>query len=310
MDLNWLEDLVAVAEEESFSKAAKRRHVTQPALSRRVRALEEWLGTPLFERTTHTLALTPAGESFRPIAEDVLRRLLMGRQEALEVARLRAETIYFAATHALSQTFFPQWIHQVQSASATAAVQLVAVNFASCEQMLLDGKVQFILAHYHPGLMTGLDCDQFQRIELGTDTLIPVSAPSNSRRRRQRSAEPCHALPATPNKPLPYLAYHPGSGVGRIVASFLEASEQPACLAPSFSAPVMLLIDMARKGRGVTWAPRSLVSADLVANRLVPAGGKDWEIAISICLFRSRARSTKAAETFWSAAKKVRTALE
>src|SRR5262245_19273892 len=105
MDLNWLEDLVAVAEEENFSKDAKRRHVTQTALSRRVRALEEWLGTPLFERTTHTLALTPAGETFRPIAEDVLRRLLMGRQEALEVARLRAETIYFAATHALSQTF-------------------------------------------------------------------------------------------------------------------------------------------------------------------------------------------------------------
>jgi DNA-binding transcriptional LysR family regulator len=310
MDLNWLEDLVAVAEEESFSKAAKRRHITQPALSRRVRALEEWLGTQLFERTTHTLALTPAGESFRPIAEDVLRRLVMGRQEALEVARLRAETIYFAATHALSQTFFPKWIHQVQSTSATAAVQLVAVNFASCEQMLLDGKVQFILAHYHPGLMTGLDSDQFQRIELGTDILIPVSAPSRSSRRPRRPAEPCFKLPGTPNNPLPYLAYHPGSGVGRIVASFLEASEQPACLAPGFSAPVMLLIDMARKGGGVTWAPRSLVRGDLATHRLVPAGGKDWEFAISICLFRSRARSTKAAETFWSAAKKVGAALE
>jgi DNA-binding transcriptional LysR family regulator len=310
MDLNWLEDLVAVAEEESFSKAAKRRHVTQPALSRRIRALEEWLGTPLFERTTHTLALTPACETFRPIAEDVLRRLVMGRQEALEVARLRAETIYFAATHALSQTFFPKWIHQVQSASATAAVQLVAVNFAGCEQMLLDGKVQFILAHYHPGLMTGLDCDQFQRIELGTDVLIPVSAPSMSSRRPRRPADPCFKLPGAPNNPLPYLTYHPGSGVGRIVASFLEASEQPACLAPSFSAPVMLLIDMARKGRGVTWAPRSLIRGDLATHRLVPAGGKDWEFAISICLFRSRARSTKAAETFWSAAKKIETALE
>lgn len=310
MDLNWLEDLAAVAEEESFSKAAKRRHVTQPALSRRIRALEEWLGTPLFERTTHTLALTPAGETFRPIAEDVLRRLLMGRQEALEIARLRSETIYFAATHALSQTFFPKWIHQVQSASATAAVQLVAVNFASCEAMLLDAQVQFLLAHYHPGSVTRLDSDRFQRIELGTDILVPVSGPSKSSRRPQRAVEPCYALPGTPSKPLPYLAYHPGSGVGRIVASFLEASEQPPCLKPSFSAPVMLLIDMARKGRGLTWAPRSLVRADLAAGRLVPAGGKDWEIAISICLFRSRARSTNAAETFWSAAKKVRTTLE
>jgi DNA-binding transcriptional LysR family regulator len=151
--------------------------------------------------------------------------------------------------------------------------------------------------------MTRLDSDQFQRIELGTDVLIPVSVPSKSSRQRRRPAEPCYALPGTPNKPLPYLAYHPGSGVGRIVASFLDASEQPARLAPSFSAPVMLLIDMARQGRGVTWAPYSLVRDDLAAGRLVRAGDKDWEIAISICLFRSRARSTNAAETFWGAAK-------
>ena len=76
MDLVWLEDFLAIAEEGGFSRAAKRRHVTQPALSRRIRSLEEWLGTPLFERSTHTITLTPAGESFRPVAEDVLRRVL------------------------------------------------------------------------------------------------------------------------------------------------------------------------------------------------------------------------------------------
>src|SRR5215831_9084774 len=133
MDLVWLEDFLAIAEEGGFSRAAERRHVTQPALSRRIRALEDWLGTPLFERSTHTLALTPAGESFRPIAEDVLRRVMMGRQEALEVARLKAETIHFAATHTLSQTFFPKWIQKIQNAKPMPAIQLVAVNFAACE---------------------------------------------------------------------------------------------------------------------------------------------------------------------------------
>ena len=107
MDLVWLEDFLAIAEEGGFSRAAERRHVTQPALSRRIKSLEEWLGTQLFERSTHTITLTAAGESFRPVAEDVLRRVLVGREEALEVARLKAETITFVATHSLSQTFFP-----------------------------------------------------------------------------------------------------------------------------------------------------------------------------------------------------------
>jgi LysR family transcriptional regulator, hypochlorite-specific transcription factor HypT len=308
MDLIWLEDFLAIAEEGGFSRAAERRHVTQPALSRRIRSLEEWLGTPLFERSTHTLKLTPAGETFRPVAEDVLRRIQLGREEALEVARLKAETIHFAATHALSQMFFPGWIRKIESAKAGAAVQLVAVNFAGCEKLLLDAQVQFLLTHYHPSLVSRLDTDRYQRIELDTDVLVPISAPAPSSARRRSGprgearGKPRFALPGSADAALPYLSYHPGSGVGRIVSAFLAAKHPDASLAPSFSAPVMLLIDMARQGRGVTWAPRNLVADDLSSGRLFRAGGAEWDIEIGICLFRSRARMTNAAERFWSAA--------
>lgn len=307
MDLIWLEDFLAIAEEGGFSRAAERRHVTQPALSRRVRALEEWLGTALFERSTHTLTLTPAGETFRPVAEDILRRVLVGREEALEVARLKAETITFAATHALSQTFFPDWIRKVESARAQAAIQLVAANFGACEKLLFDAQVQFLLSHHHPLLTSRLDTDRFQRIELDTDVLVPVSAPGPARPARggrRKPAEPRYALPGSAGAPLPYLAYHPGSGVGRIVSAVISAKDSPYWLEPTFSAPVMLLINMAREGKGITWAPRSLVRDDLKNGRLLQAGPKDCDIKISVCLFRSRARMTNAAETFWSTIQK------
>jgi DNA-binding transcriptional LysR family regulator len=308
MDLVWLEDFLAIAEEGGFSRAAERRHVTQPALSRRIRSLEEWLGTPLFERRTHTLKLTPAGESFRSVAEDVLRRVQLGREEALEVTRLKAETVHFAATHALSQMFFPDWIRKIESAKPGAAVQLVAVNFAGCEKLLLEAQVQFLLTHYHPSLVTRLDSERYQRIELDSDVLVPISAPvsSTARERSGRrggpSAKPRFALPGSAGQPLPYLSYHPGSGVGRIVSAFLAAKDPAAALAPSFAAPVMLLIDMARQGRGVTWAPRNLVADDLSSGRLLRAGAEEWDIEIGICLFRSRVRMTSAAERFWKAA--------
>ncbi|MGJ4945543.1 LysR family transcriptional regulator [Bradyrhizobium sp. HKCCYLS1011] len=308
MDLVWLEDFLAVAEESGFSRAAERRHVTQPALSRRIKALEEWLGAPLFERSTHNVTLTSAGESFLPVAEDVLRRVLNGREEALEAARFKAETIHFVATHALSQTFFPDWIRRVDRAGAGAAIQLVASNFAGCERLLLDAQAHFLLAHYHPTLTSRLEPDRFQRIELDRDVLIPISAPAPKKATRsggQRRAVPRYALPGASNAPLPYLTYHPGSGVGRIVTSFLATKEPSASLAPSFSAPVMLLVNMAREGRGITWAPRSLVEGDIHSGRLLRAGPKEWDIDISICLFRSRARITSAAEAFWSTIKKL-----
>jgi DNA-binding transcriptional LysR family regulator len=250
--------------------------------------------------------LTPAGETFRHVAEDVLRRVLAGRQEAHEVARLKAETIYVAATHSLSQTFFPEWIRQAETDGPGAAIQLVAANFAACEKLLLDAQAQFLLAHYHPSIESRLDADRFQRIDLDTDVLVPITAPTTkraSRGGRRKPAEPRYALPGSADAPLPYLAYHPGSGVGRIVASFLSKAP-PCCLVPSFSAPVTLLVEMAREGRGLTWAPRSLIENDLASGRLMRAGAENWDIAIGVCLFRSRARMTNAAEAFWSTVQK------
>ncbi|MET1083646.1 MAG: LysR family transcriptional regulator [Burkholderiales bacterium] len=75
MELAWLEDFLALVDCGNFSRAAERRHVTQPAFSRRVRALEAWVGAALFDRRTHAVALTRAGERFRPVAEEALRRL-------------------------------------------------------------------------------------------------------------------------------------------------------------------------------------------------------------------------------------------
>jgi len=135
--------------------------------------------------------------------------------------------------------------------------------------------------------------------------LIPVSAPVGRTSRRGK-AKPRYVLPASEAAALPYLSYHPGSGIGRIVTAVLAGKEPAAALVPSFAAPVMLLIDMAREGRGITWAPRSLVEDDLASGRLLRAGTEAWDIAISICLFRPRSRMTNAAEAFWNAVPKAR----
>ncbi|MHB9854304.1 LysR family transcriptional regulator [Streptomyces krungchingensis] len=73
MDLRQMEVAVAVAEEGGFTAAAQRLHVVQSAVSGTVRALERELGTQLFDRTTHRVSLTAAGEAFVPAARAALR---------------------------------------------------------------------------------------------------------------------------------------------------------------------------------------------------------------------------------------------
>lgn len=72
MNLQQLRYAVALAEAQSFTKAAESAFVVQSALSQQIRKLEDELGLPLFERTTRSVSLTPAGEVLMPLIHQVL----------------------------------------------------------------------------------------------------------------------------------------------------------------------------------------------------------------------------------------------
>ena len=80
VDQKLLEDFLSLCRHRSFSHAAQERNVTQP-FSRRIRALEEWLGVVLFDRTALPVRLTAQGEQFLPVARDIVDRMAEARRE-------------------------------------------------------------------------------------------------------------------------------------------------------------------------------------------------------------------------------------
>lgn len=295
MELAWLEDFLALAECLNFSRAAERRNMTQPAFSRRVRAFELWIGVPLFDRSSHRLALTAAGAQFQPVAQDVLRRLYQARQQALEAQSL-ASSLRFVSTFALSLTFFPAWMRKLEETMALGPVELIADNMQACEKIMLSGQAQFLLCHYHPAASHKLAPQDFLSTPLGQDILMPLTVASSD-------GAPQFSLPGTPDAPVPHLAYSERSGIGRILAAVRAKEAPPVWLKPVFTSHLAIALKtMAGDGRGVGWIPISLAADDLAPKgRLVPAGDERWNIAIEIRLFRPRARQSERAENFWAA---------
>ena len=294
MDTVWLEDFLALVEHANFSRAAEQRNITQPAFSRRIKLLEEWLDVRLVDRSSHQITLTSGGERFRLVAEDLVRRLLLGQEEVREAARASASTLRFASTHALALTFFPAWLTSLDENRPIETVSLVADHMQACEQIMLRGQANFLLCHHHSAAGTRLDAQAFASVPLGHDALVAVSAAT-------AEGGPRFPLPGAPDQVIPFLAYTDESGMGRILAAARAQHQQPTWLEPVFTSHVATVLKtMARSGRGLAWSPLSLVEADLVQGVLVRAGDPAWDIPMEIRLFRPRSRQSHAAEAFWT----------
>ncbi len=93
MDFRHLKYFVAVADEQNFTRAAERLHISQPPLSRQIQDLEEELGTPLFERGSRPLKLTDAGRFFYGHATRLLEQAAQAVRSTKRVAQLERRLV-------------------------------------------------------------------------------------------------------------------------------------------------------------------------------------------------------------------------
>jgi len=107
MQLQDLNSFVAVAEERSFSKAARRLHRTQPAVSQAIRRLEEELGDRLFDRSSKSGALTDAGVLLLEHAVRLLRMAAGASAAVRELHEVRRGRVVIGANEAAVHSVLP-----------------------------------------------------------------------------------------------------------------------------------------------------------------------------------------------------------
>jgi LysR family transcriptional regulator, hypochlorite-specific transcription factor HypT len=294
LDLKLIEDLVALREHGSFVRAAQARHVTHPAFGRRIRALEAWVGTPLVDRQQGVVTLTPAATGLLAHAQPLLQALLQQRV-ALQQANKAATvpTLRIGTGRTLARTWVADWLAGQRTTLRGCLVEVHTRTMAEIAERLERGAVDLLCCYEHPLLSVALSAQRFVHVTLAHDRLVPVSRADAHGRAR-------FALAGAP-----LVAYAHGLALGAVVndhwrVAAPDAQERTAFICDSADA----MLELALKGLGVAWLPRSLVAADCKRGLLQVLGGKAQELPFEVRLYRPKARQSALVEAAWAASVK------
>ena len=265
METKWLEDFVSLAETRSFSRSAQLRHVTQPAFSRRIQALEGWAGTDLVDRSSYPTRLTPAGQTLYTQALEMLQALQSTRAMLRGHSAVAQDVIEFAVPHTLAFTFFPAWVTALRERFGPFKSRLIALNVHDAVLRLVEGSCDLLIAYHHPTQPLPLDANRYEMVSLGQEVVAPWVRP-------ETDGAPRYLLPGQPGRPLPYLGYAPGAYLGRLVDQLLKDAGRPVHLDRVYETDMAEgLKAMALEGHGIAFLPESAVRHDVRARKLVSA---------------------------------------
>ena len=281
METKWLEDFVSLAETRSFSRSAQLRHVTQPAFSRRIQALEAWAGTDLVDRSSYPTRLTPAGETLYAQSLDMLQGLQSTRAMLRGHTAVGQDVVEFAVPHTLAFTFFPAWVSSLREKFGPLKSRLIALNVHDAVLRLVEGSCDLLIAYHHDSQPFQLDPGRYEMLTLGHEVLAPYVKPA-------ADGSPLFALPGQAGQPLPYLGYAPGAYLGRVVDMLLKQSRIAIHLDRVYETDMAEgLKAMALEGHGIAFLPLSAVKKEVRAKKLVSAGSA-LDMLMEVRIYRER----------------------
>ncbi len=302
MEFNWLKDFETLAACRNFSRAAEERHASQPAFSRRIRALENAVGVQLINRETLPLSLTPAGDVFASQARMMLQMLDETVERCQSVDAAGENVVRFSASQSLYTTYYKTRIAplvpegslsiDLNSASWPADKFVSALQQAHCD---------VILNYWHPSMtyLSPLETIQFDYLTLYKDAFIPVA-------KADANGDPIFTLNPKEKQRIPLLTYSAASAFRPIVDDILRAQlSSPKTLVVSQNSLANSVKALILEGFGLGWLPYRLCATELESGQLARVGGNSLASSVDVRVYRRRENDKPPLQALWTALQDV-----
>lgn len=255
----WLEDIVALFDTGSLNKAAEIRLLTQPAFSRRINAIENYLGVELLDRS-HKPANLRAGirdQEFR------IREIVsLTRDLVLELKSQNRKShnhIVVASQHAITTSVAPHFVRFLTS-EMELAIRLRSANRDECAAMLMTKQADLTFTYRAAYEDVRTRGDYIEELTIGNERFVPVAATDCSMEFRESYRR----------RELPIIAYPSNVFMGEVMIREIYPTIGIATILHKRTETALTLaaLQLALAGVGVAWVPYSLAESDLSAGRL------------------------------------------
>lgn len=294
MELRHLRYFVAVAETENVSRAALKLHVSQPALSRQIRDLEDEIGFLLLERTAKSVSLTEAGRVFLKEARALLQKADEAVEKARAIARNGAVELHVGYSPTPTARILPPILRAFQAAMPNARVKLHDLSNQENFAGLREGKLQlaFVVRTGKSTTMRGL---RFE--ELSCDAMCLVVPPNHPLARRAvvTLAEAAREPFVTYNRK-EYPDYH------EMLTSVFGGQKAKLRIVEEHDG-VSSLIPAVEAGTGVALMGESLACVAGERLKLLRLSPEPPRVVVGLAALKGKL--SPAAETFWNCAVKA-----
>ena len=292
MEISQVETFLAVATFGGFHRAAEALRVSQPAVSSRIKALEESLGVMLFVRSRNTLTLSTAGRVLRPYAEQLLKTASVARQAVHELQPGSDTPLQIAAGLSISVYFLPDVLKRFQQAFPRLNISIRPGHSKEVLEMVLNEEAEI-------GLARSLQHPEVETISLRDDPLILVAHPTLKLGKSRRAR-----LEQVAGWPL--IFYERGSSDWTLTRSLFRH----AGLVPNVALEVDTIETakrMVERGLGVSFLPLMAVGPEMRKAELTPIKLIDAEpLHRSLDLIHPRHRPLRAqAQSFLRVVREV-----
>jgi DNA-binding transcriptional LysR family regulator len=276
MELKWLDDYIALIETGSFSAAAERRHVSQPAFSRRIQMLEDWLGVTLIDRTRKPLQFTPLAKDNQLAFRSLVARIYEFRA-VLKSESLDSAGITIAAQHTLAASYVPAFLDRLRQLDPDQNFRLRSENRADSLALLMRGEAEILITYDTPQVPCNVPEPLARRYVLGHDALMLVANPA-LHKQLSRLGE---------GGRVPMLCFPPDSFFGQVVRAEVlpELMRRQQVVVRCVSEFAMGLRELALVGQGAAWLPASLIQDDLARKSLLPLRRLGRSVGMEIVVF-------------------------